>query len=60
MGHLLNPHLPRRQMWGTDAGGQVNSPTQADRLEWATRTEDELVKIEVKSGTYTGGSNYGK
>ncbi|MGC2210903.1 MAG: Rrf2 family transcriptional regulator [Candidatus Korobacteraceae bacterium] len=44
----------------TPAGGQVNSPTQADRLEWGTRTEDELVKIEVKSGTYTGGSNYGK
>jgi Rrf2 family protein len=39
---------------GAPTGGQVNSPTQAKRgLEWATRTdgartEDELVKIEVK------------
>jgi Rrf2 family protein len=38
-------------------GAAVNDPTQAKReLEWATRLEDELVKIEVKSGTYTGGS----
>jgi len=43
------------------SGAQVNRPTQADKgLEWATRVEDELVKIEVKSGIYTGGGNYGK
>ena len=38
----------------------VNSPTQANRgLEWATRTEDELVQIEVSSGNIWGG-NHGK
>jgi Rrf2 family protein len=46
-------------------GAAVNDPTQAKReLEWATRLEDELVKIEVNSGTFTGGDfaggNYGK
>jgi Rrf2 family protein len=55
------PHSPTAGGCGPPAGGQVNSPTFAkDGQIWATRTEDELVKIEVKSGTYTGGSNYGK
>jgi Rrf2 family protein len=55
------PLKPTEGLNGPPTGGQVNSSTQAnDRLEWGTRTEDELVKIEVKSGTYTGGSNYGK
>ncbi len=72
------PHSPTDGGCGPPA--PVHSPTQANRglppqqakgrlagdpgLEWATRTEDELVKIEVSSGTYTEGSlnggNYGK
>jgi Rrf2 family protein len=42
----------------TAGGAKVTSPTQANRgIEWATRTEDELVKIEVN--TITGG-DYGE
>jgi Rrf2 family protein len=59
------PHSPTAGGCGPPAGAQVNDPTQAKRgLEWATRAEDELVKIEVNSGTFTGGDfaggNYGK